>query len=189
MSARSRLLCTLLKTADAGFITQQAALVRQQVAGGAPLSGFMGPDDVLIPVPGSAPSSPGVPSVADQLARALVGHGLGGQVWGGLRRICAVPKSATAPPGSRPTVGAHFESLALEPAGLFSQQVVLVDDVITKGRTMLAAAARVRETFPKAQIRAFALHRTMGFVQEVHRLLEPCVGEIRWRAGDAWRNP
>jgi hypothetical protein len=58
----------------------------------------------------------------------------------------------------------------------------------TKGRTLLAAASRVREAFPCAQIRAFALVRTMGF-SGVQQLLDPCKGEIRWRGGDAHRNP
>lgn len=188
-SERSRLLCTLLKDADARFIAKYAVRVRQQVVGGSPLAGFIGPNDVLIPVPGSAPLPAGVPSVTERLAGALVDQGLGGMVWGGLHRICTVAKSATAPPGSRPTVGAHFESLALESASLFPRQIVLVDDVVTKGRTLLAAATRVREALPNARIRAFALLRTMGFVQQVDRLLEPCVGEIRWRAGDAHRSP
>jgi hypothetical protein len=61
--------------------------------------------------------------------------------------------------------------------------------VITKGRTLLAAASRVQETFPYAQIRAFALVRTMGLISGVEQLLEPCMGEIRWRAGDAHRSP
>jgi hypothetical protein len=59
----------------------------------------------------------------------------------------------------------------------------------TKGRTLLAAAARLHETYPSARIRAFALLRTMGMVPEVDRLLDPCVGEISWRAGDAHRFP
>jgi hypothetical protein len=29
----------------------------------------------------------------------------------------------------------------------------------------------------------------MGFVQGVDHLLDPCVGEIRWSAGDAHRTP
>jgi hypothetical protein len=58
----------------------------------------------------------------------------------------------------------------------------------TKGRTLLAAASRVHEAFPCAQIRAFALVRTMGF-SGVQQLLDPCKGEIRWRAGDAHRSP
>jgi hypothetical protein len=59
----------------------------------------------------------------------------------------------------------------------------------TKGRTLLAAASRVHEAFPSAQIRAFALVRTMGMSSGVQQLLDPCLGEIRWKAGDACRSP
>ena len=59
----------------------------------------------------------------------------------------------------------------------------------TKGRTLLAAAARVRETCPHAKIRAFALLRTMGLIAGVEHLLDPCTGEIKWQAGDAQRIP
>ena len=59
----------------------------------------------------------------------------------------------------------------------------------TKGRTLLAAASRVHEAFPCAQIRAFALVRTMGLIPGVQQLLDPCKGEIRWRSGDAHRSP
>jgi hypothetical protein len=59
----------------------------------------------------------------------------------------------------------------------------------TKGRTFLAAAARVREAIPGAQVRAFALLRTMGLADGVQSLLAPCRGEIRWIGGDAQRIP
>jgi hypothetical protein len=59
----------------------------------------------------------------------------------------------------------------------------------TKGRTLLAAASCVHEAFPGAQIRAFALLRTMGLISGIQRLLDPCKGEIRWRSGDAHRSP
>jgi len=109
--------------------------------------------------------------------------------WPGLHRICAVPKSATAAPGARPTVSRHYESFLMERPSVVPTSVVLIDDVITKGRTLLAAAARVRETFPNTQIRAFALLRTMGLIAGVEHLLDPCRGEIRWQAGDAHRIP
>jgi hypothetical protein len=109
--------------------------------------------------------------------------------WPGLHRICAVPKSATAARGARPTVSCHFESFLMERSSVDPASVVLIDDVITKGRTLLAAAARVREAFPHAEIRAFALLRTMGFIAGVEHLLDPCRGEIRWQAGDARRIP
>jgi predicted amidophosphoribosyltransferase len=189
VSERSRLLCALLKAADNHFIFKYAVRVRQQVAGASPLAGFLGPDLLLVPVPPSAPQPAGAVWVADRLAMALVCEGLGGTVWRGLHRIRAVRKSATAAPGARPTVDAHFHSFGIDRAAMVYRRIVLIDDVVTKGRTLLAAASRVQQTFPDAQIRAFALLRTMGFVREVSRLLEPCVGEIRWRAGDAFRNP
>ena len=67
--------------------------------------------------------------------------------------------------------------------------IVLIDDVITKGRTTLAAALRLREAFPAATIRAFALVRTMGFVGDIERLFEPCEGSIHWNGIDAYRDP
>jgi hypothetical protein len=67
--------------------------------------------------------------------------------------------------------------------------VVLVDDVVTKGRTLLAAATRIQEAFPDTEVRAFALLRTMGLIPDVAQLLEPCVGEIRWTGADAQREP
>lgn len=188
-SARSRSLCGLLKAADIRFIGKYANRVRELVAAGAPLSGFLGPHDVLMPVPGSAPQLRGMPSAAGRLAEALVCQGVGEAVWCGLHRLFEVPKSATAAPGCRPTVAEHFESLVVDTRIQVPDRLVLVDDVITKGRTLLAAAARVREAYPHVPIGAFALLRTMGFVQEVTRFLEPCVGEIRWRSGDAIRSP
>jgi hypothetical protein len=69
------------------------------------------------------------------------------------------------------------------------RRIVLVDDVITKGRTLLAAAAKLRGQFPHADIRAFAMVRTMGFLHHAERLLEPCEGFVHWGNGDARREP
>ena len=195
-SVRSRLMRSLLKERDAYFIDKYADRVRQQVAEGPSLAGFFCASSVLVPVPGSLPRTRHDASVADRLAQALLGEGLGYGIWRGLRRISPVRKSATCMPGMRPTVGDHYESLAVcEPAaGLQAPyssrpKIVLVDDVVTKGRTLMAAAARVREALPDAEVRAFALIRTMGLTTGVDHLLQPCVGEICWRRGDAQRRP
>jgi hypothetical protein len=188
-SERSRLMRTLLKDGDAYFMDKYADRVRQQVADGPSLTGFFGAASVLVPIPGSVPRHSGGASVADHLAGALLGEGLGHCLWRGLRRISPVRKSATAAPGSRPTVADHYASFAIAPAPVPWRQIVLVDDVVTKGRTLLAAAARMREAFPTAEIRAFALVRTMGLVPRVEHLLDPCVGKITWRHGDAYRTP
>jgi predicted amidophosphoribosyltransferase len=179
----------MLKAADAGFMLKYAVRVRQQAKDAPPLAGFFDITDVLVPVPGSTPNADGGLWAAKQLAVALVNEGLGGAAWSGLHRIRAVRKSATAAPGDRPTVSVHYESLSIERLSVPPARIVLVDDVVTRGRTLLAAASRVHETFPNAQIRAFALVRTMGFSSGVQQLLDPCLGEIRWKAGDACRTP
>jgi pyrimidine operon attenuation protein/uracil phosphoribosyltransferase len=184
----SRLMRALLKAGDAQFMQRYAARVRQQVEQATQLAGYFLPQDVLVPVPGSTPKAGGI-WVAAELAQALVQAGLGSKSWPGLRRISAVRKSATAVQGARPTVALHYQSFRIEQPPFCADSVVLIDDVVTRGRTLLAAAARAREAFPDAQIRTFALLRTMGFLTDIPRLLEPCRGEIRWRAGDARRIP
>ncbi len=186
---RSHLLRALLKGGDAGFMLKYALRVHQQARESPTLAGFFSDADVLVPVPGSAPRIVGGVWVAEHLAAALIHEGIGQVAWPGLHRICAVPKSATAAPGSCPTVGLHYESFSTERPPVPPERIVLIDDVITKGRTLLAAASRVHEAFPHAEIRAFALVRTLGLVSGVRQLLDPCRGEIRWRSGYAHRNP
>jgi orotate phosphoribosyltransferase len=54
-------------------------------------------------------------------------------------------------------------------------RVLLVDDVITRGATLIAAAARLREAFPDVSIQAFALARTDAMGDNFYDL---CLGEI-----------
>lgn len=189
LCGRSRLLRSLLKAGDVHFLVKYAIRVRQQARDAAPLAGFFGADDVLVPVPGSNPDTAGKRWAAEHLAFALINAGLGAAAWAGLHRVRAVRKSATCAPGNRPTVNLHYESFSVDRPATPPASIVLIDDVVTKGRTLLAAATRVHEAFPQADVRAFALVRTLGLIARVEKLLDPCRGEIRWRQGDAHRNP
>ena len=189
MCERSRLLRTYLKAGDQDFMRKYARRVCQQARSSSLIAGFFGPTDLLVPVPGSAPYSSGVPWASQDLAFALVKEGLGGAAWTGLHRVRAVRKSATAAPGTRPTVNRHYDSFDVERLTEPPEGIVLIDDVVTRGRTLLAAASRVQEAFPGVQVRGFALLRTMGLISTVEQLLNPCKGQIRWRAGDAHRSP
>jgi hypothetical protein len=67
--------------------------------------------------------------------------------------------------------------------------IVLIDDVVTKGRTLLAAALRLEEAVPRVDLRAFALLRTMGYAGDICQFLAPCEGKIEWNGDDARRSP
>jgi hypothetical protein len=186
---RSRLLRALLKAGNADFIRKYALRVHQQAADSTELSGFFDSKDVLVPVPRSAPGPADHLWPAKRLAAALVDAGIGGSTWSGLQRVHAVTRSATAAAGARPTVNSHYESFLVGRPAMPLEKIVLIDDVVTKGRTFLAAASRIHDVMPCAQVRAFALVRTMGMITRVEHLLEPCRGEIRWSNGDARRSP
>jgi hypothetical protein len=173
----------LLKGGDARFIPKYAVRVRQPVTEGLQLHGFIGANDGLVPVRGM-PSVSGAKWVASELAQALLREGLGNLVWPGLRRIFAVRKSATAEMLAGPSVALRYESFLVQLPSVVPQSVILIDDLVTKGRTLVAAAARVHEAFPRRES-ALSLLRTLRFITEIYRLLDPCTGEIRWKGGDA----
>jgi predicted amidophosphoribosyltransferase len=190
VSQHSRLLRELLKAADARFIDKYAIRVQQQVDGGsAALCGYIEDEDVLVPVPGSAATSAERAWVAGRLADALISKGLGRLAWPGLLRVSAVRKSAYALIGARPSVHRHYDSFSFMKPSWEPHSIVLIDDIVTKGRTLLAAAARIQDALPDARIKAFALMRTRGWGGDVGSLLEPCRGEIHWSCGDARRSP
>jgi hypothetical protein len=184
----SRRLCARVKAIDPRWLPRYAGLVYRTSLQHPQLAGLFAPGAVLVPVPGSAPGSE-APWVASQLANALRDVGLSGSVWLGLRRQFAVRKSARALSGERPTVHEHYQSFSVIRAPAVIRRIVLIDDVITKGRTLLAAAARMQGKFPHADIRAFALIRTLGLQRRVEHLIEPCQGVVRWAGGDARREP
>jgi len=145
---------------------------------------------ILVPVPGSKARRPDRASPTARLALALMQRGLGVDIWFGLRRVRAVRKSGTAAPGSRPSLRTQFDTLAVDAAEVPGRSsVVLIDDVVAKGRTLLAAALRLREVLPEADIRAFALLRTLGYSPVMEESLLPCIGTIEWRREDARRIP
>jgi hypothetical protein len=192
-----------LKAADQVWLPRLTARVWLEVVHRSRFCGAFGDRVVLVPVPRSAPVT-GVVWVSERLAWCLKEAGLAAAVWPVLQRRSAVRKSAFAPAGERPSVIEHYASLAIDralsgpmPAGLGtarmdrrgSLRLTLVDDVITRGRTLLAAAARLHEAFPDAKIHAFALLRTLGRDEPLGRILDPCEGEVRWVRCDARRVP
>lgn len=69
------------------------------------------------------------------------------------------------------------------------QEILLVDDIVTRGTTMLGAASRLRDVFPGVHIRAFAAMRTITPPATFNAIYDPCKGEITLNGQDTFRRP
>ena len=110
----------------------------------AALRAMLSPNVVLVPCPGSNPLPPAQiargPALwtPRQICRALVVAGMGSSTLECLRRVTPVQKSAFAAPGGRPSPQEHYDSIASAELPLASSRhIVLVDDFVTKGATLL----------------------------------------------------
>lgn len=145
---------------------------------------------ILVPVPGSSLTRPNTLWVAKLLSDALVRHGLGSGLCACLSRRMSVPKSAFSKPQDRPTPTRHCETMAVANMVTEPTNILLIDDVVTKGATFLGAACRITQTYPNANIKAFAAMRTVSNMHEFKEVLDPCTGNIAPTAdGHSKRTP
>lgn len=143
----------------------------------------------LIPCPRSTPTQPGTLWPSLRICQAFKAQGLCGSVGTQLMRIKPVPKSAFAAPGQRPEPIDHYESVAVAPVELFTPKAItLVDDVITRGSSLLGFKRRLEEAYPGVPIRCFAVVRTIS-PGEVASLLDPVRGTISFTGGQLHRSP
>jgi hypothetical protein len=139
---------------------------------------------MLVPAPGSAPlRSPADHWGPRRICEIFVEEGLAGHHANILARSTAVPKSATAPPGKRPTAESHYNSMTCRSDIQWTGDIVVIDDVITAGRTLLAAISRVQEVYPMSRVRGFAVLRTMS-EGEITNITEPVEGKIETYQSD-----
>ena len=130
------------------------------------LGPLFGDDVLLIPVPGAGLTKPKTVWPALSICNALLHTGLGAAVAPVLQRALAVRKSAGSQ--NRPSLHEHQESLAVQGTVARHKRILLVDDVVTSGTTLMASARRVRAAFPKATVEAFALARVQSEGEPPH---------------------
>lgn len=187
-SQQSRQLCYRIKAGDTEAIRLAAERVREFHDAGT-FPGFFGADVTLVAVPGRAPLAPGASSRTQSLCEALLRCGLAREVAALLERVEPVRKSAYAAPVERPLAEEHYATMAVTSILLPPSRVLLVDDVVTRGATLLGAASRMRDAFPDCDVRGFALVRTESF-DEITEVRDPRVGTIEMaRTGKAMRRP
>ena len=164
------------------FMVQHMA----QNAIGTPLEGFFASKPVLVPVPGKSPHKSGSLWVPQRIAAAMVAENLGRKTVECLKRAYSVPKSSISK--DRPIPRVHYDSFYVETLDE-ADDILLVDDVVTRGSTLLGAANRLASALPNAKIRAFALIRTVSNPNEFKGFTVPCIERIILEGGKAFRRP
>ena len=146
------------------------------------LGEFLGRDALLVPVPphSQVKDYPADRSlwVPDRIAAHMEELGLGrGLV--ALRREREVPKSSTRLKRTERRTATHYESLGvISDEDLNGKRVVLIDDVVTTGSTMLGSARRILDRYPEARIVGFAAMRTVSDPHKFRGTLDPVAGCI-----------
>lgn len=154
-----------------------------------PFVNFFKANPILVPVPNSSFNRSGTLWVPQRLANALFKKGLGTKVVECLKRVKSLPKSATSLAANRPKAAAHYDSLAVDKILFEPTEILLIDDVVTRGATLLGAANKLLEAFPDATIRAFAAIRTISSPESFTNIYDPRTGKITLRGDGTFRIP
>jgi hypothetical protein len=188
VSVRSRQLRDRIKRGDQVLMEQIADHVADLVAQDA-FPGFFGPDVTLVPVPSHAPAAPGAVGTTARIAVALYERGLAAGIAPVLERTTLVAKSAFSAPAQRPRAQEHYDSLTVRTGLAGIARVLLVDDFVTRGATLIGAASRVCADHGGLAVKAFALVRSMT-EGDVATIRYPCTGSIEMLAnGETQRVP
>ncbi len=150
-----------------------------------PFASFFNENSVLIPAPSSSLLQPNSLWVPERLANVLVKAGLGKDVKSCLQRAEAVAKSSKVSSENRPKVIDHYNSMVVQKILDESKEILVIDDIVTRGSTLLGAVNRLVDTFPNARIRGFAFMRTITNSNEFKKIVKPCTGKITLRE-DGW---
>lgn len=164
----------------AAFMVNNAATLE-------PLTSFLSPNAVLVPVPKSALWNEGSLWVPNQLANSMAQVGLGARAARLLSRAVAIPKAATSISSERPNARKHYQTLAVQQELAPPQEIVLVDDVVTTGSTLLGSANRLLESYPTTPIKGFAVIRTISDPSQFEKITHPLVGTIVLRSNGLCR--
>jgi hypothetical protein len=153
-----------------------------------PLKDFFGEDIYLVPIPKSHLIQKDTLWVPDRIARALSKQALG-NYYPCLQRFIPVKKSSYSSSVDRPKALDHFNSIKFISQLHQPINILLIDDVITRGSTMLGCASVLRRQFPNVPIKGFAIIRTISNPIGFKTYDDPCIGEVTLSNGEAFRDP
>ena len=190
LSVKSRQICGNIKAGREGTILHAINYLKSFE--NEELTHYFNKNVTLIPIPRSAPLSIGALWPTKVIAELFLKEGFAKEVMPCIERVNPVRKSSfQTKADSRPSVEEHYDSLSVTPVLLVPDQITLIDDVLTLGRTTFACVQRLNETFPKTEIRIFALVRTQSLIPNIEKIIDPSFGVISYSSatGKTSRNP
>ena len=146
----------------------------------------------LVPVPRSHPIAPGNLWPARVIAETICDMGFGKQVIPILERHTAIRSaSGSSSSNERPLIHEHIASLKINHQIIDTDNITIVDDIITQGRTSCACYELIQKAYPGKIIHIFAMMKTMsnfdGSIKEL--LIDPTIGTItRYPSGKSFRD-
>jgi predicted amidophosphoribosyltransferase len=179
------------------FVSKHPVLMSEFIAKGVkqefanlPFAHFFQPNTILVPAPKSSLMQPDELWVPERIAKALVAEGVGSKVVPCLTRSKPVAKAASSASNERPTAEQHYDSLIVQGALSKPEDIVIIDDVVTRGATLLGCANRLLDAFPQCRIRAFAAMRTISNSNEFQGVYSPSIGTVTLSpSGQTYRRP
>jgi predicted amidophosphoribosyltransferase len=141
---------------------------------------------MLVPVPGSGLTKPHTVWPSRRVCEELVRQGLGQDILPLVSRTTAVPKSAGS--ATRPSLDQHIDSLTVQARLSPPSRLLLVDDVVTSGTTMMACAIKLAQAFPGVPVSGFALARVQS-TGDPSRVFDPLVERVTINGQRCSRGP
>ena len=153
-----------------------------------PFAKFFEVKPVLVPMPSSSLTKANTLWVPQNLATALVKNGLGEKVSSCLQRTKALQKSHLSTPANRTKAQGHYDSMSVQKELSDPAEILLIDDIITRGSTSIGAASRLADAYPNANIRVLVVMKTITDPKKFKKINDPCIGKIEYSHGECFND-
>ena len=171
------------------IIKHYAKLIKEKITK-MPFADLFNENTILVPAPNHAPlGSKFAMWVPKFFANELVENGLGKNIEPCLERATSVKQSSKTSSKERPKAIEHYNSIKVVKPVNEPNEILVIDDFITRGATLLGAINKLAVAFPNAKINGFALVRTISNTYEFNKIVDPCIGTVTLRGDQTFRRP